>query len=311
MQTSMKIVPTTKISQEQWLEERRKGIGGSDAPVVAGVSPYKSRLQLYMEKIGEVPIENIENRFTEWGKRLEPIIADAFKEKTGLKIQRVNFILAHKEYPFMIANIDRKIVGVPEGLEIKTTSAWNVGRFRDDIPDDYYIQCLHYLAVTGWDKWHLAVLIGGNDFRHFVIERDEEAINNLIEIEKDFWLNHVEKRIIPEPDHRDSKILASLYPESDANKIVEFENEEHAKSLVEEYFEYAELEKHYKAKKEEIANKIKALMGEAEIGIVNEYKIIWRTITQSRFDTKTFQKEHPEIYSKYLKQTTYRRFLIK
>src|SRR5690606_30783967 len=124
-----------------------------------------------------------------------------FSLRTGLKVRRRNAILQHQQYEWMIANIDREVVGVREGLECKTTSAFNAGEWKnDEIPAPYIVQCQHYMAVTGYSAWWIAVLIGGNKFVYKRIERDDELIEQLIELEKDFWENHVMKNVPPEMD---------------------------------------------------------------------------------------------------------------
>src|SRR5690554_2691682 len=163
---------TLDMTREQWLEERRKGIGGSDAAAIAGLSRYRSPIQVYMDKLGLIePPE--ENEAMYWGRKLEDIVAEEFSIRTGLKVRRRNAILQHPEYPFMLANVDRLIVGKNEGLECKTTSAYRADEWKDDgIPWEYAIQCYHYMAVTGYKAWWIAALIGGNQFIYKRIERD-------------------------------------------------------------------------------------------------------------------------------------------
>ena len=306
--TQVTIKKVKYSDQKEWLELRKQGIGGSDAAAVCGLNPYKSPLQVYFEKLGELEPPQ-ENRFIKWGKILEPVVAEYFSKQTGLKISRINQILINPKYPFMLANIDRRIVGKREGLEVKTTSAWNTGRINEGIPDEYALQCHHYMAVTGWERWHLAVLIGGNDFRHFVIERDEEIIQNLITIEKRFWEDHVLKRIPPEPDWRDTDLISQMYPHSNGETI-EINNPD-AESLVESLLSLQEKEKELKKQKEELQNKLKALLGDAEKAVVNGHIVSWKSIKSTGFKTKEFQKDHPDLYSQYTYTREYRRFSVK
>jgi len=213
----------TQMTREEWLEARRKGIGGSDAAAVCGLNPYKSPLEVYLEKIGEIdPPEDNEAMY--WGRKLEDIVAQEFSERTGLKVRRVNSILQHKEVPFMLANLDRVIVGNDEGpgvLECKTSSAFKLKDW-EEVPLMYQLQVYHYLAVTGYKYAYLAVLIGGRIFKTFRLDRDEEIIANLIKIESDFWHNHVLAGVMPEPDGNktSTELLSKLYPESNAQTIV-------------------------------------------------------------------------------------------
>lgn len=301
---------TLDMTREQWLKERRKGIGGSDAAAIAGLSRYRSPIQVYMDKLGLIePPE--ENEAMYWGRKLEDIVAEEFSIRTGLKVRRRNAILQHPEYPFMLANVDRLIVGKNEGLECKTTSAYRADEWKDDeIPWEYAIQCHHYMAVTGYKAWWIAALIGGNQFIYKRIERDESIINNLIKIESDFWHNHVLKQIPPDPDGSDAstEILKQLYPESNGETI---ELPPDVESLIEQYELAKEEEKAAAERKREAENKIKAIMGEYEQAYWKDRKITWKTMTTYRFDTKRFQKEHPDLYQKYVNETSYRRFKVK
>lgn len=188
----------------QTLDKRKLGIGGSDAGAVIGVSEYRTRLDVYLDKVGEAaPIEDNEPMF--WGRVLEDAVAAVYAERSGDKIRRKGMTVS-KDNPFMLANLDRVIVGDPRGvgvLEIKTAGAYSADQWgepgSDQIPQSYYAQLAHYMAVTGYTWARLAVLIGGQDFRVYDIPRDEDLIQSLIDIERDFWVNHVEARVPPYP----------------------------------------------------------------------------------------------------------------
>lgn len=307
--TAQVLVSTKNMSHQEWLEWRRRGIGGSDAAKIVGVSPFGTPFTVYLEKIGEaVPEEPGEA--AEWGTRLEPVIAEKFEEVTGLKLHRVNKMLFHPEYPFMIANIDRKIAGRNEGVEIKTASEWIKSKWDgDEVPDEYYLQAMHYMAVTGFPRWWIAVLIGGNKFRYKCIERNEDVIAALIEAEKRFWW-HVENRVPPEPDGSDiaTEYLARQYPTSNGQEI---SLPPDAARWIELYEQAAEDEKAAKALKDEAANKLKAMLGEYERGRVGDRVVTWKAYTTMRLDTKALQVDMPDVYERYARTTESRRFSIK
>lgn len=308
---AMTIEAVTKVlTREEWLKIRRRGIGGSDAAAIAGLSRYRSPVKVYMEKLGLIE-DTEENEAMYWGTKLEDVVAEEFSLRTGLKIRRKNAILKHPEHEFMLANVDRLIVGKREGLECKTSSAYKAGEWEgDEIPWEYALQCYHYMAVTGYDAWWIAVLIGGNRFVYKRIERDENIIANLIKIESDFWNNHVVKRIPPDPDGSDasSEFLKQMYPDSNG-EIIEFPSD--VESLIEQYEQAKEDEKAAAERKAEAENKIKALMGDYETGYWKDRKITWKSLTTNRFDTKRFQKDHPDLYRQYVNETSFRRFSIK
>lgn len=156
-----KLVKTTDITREEWLEYRRTGLGGSDAAVVMGLTPYRSKIELWADKTGRMP-ETEDNEAMRTGRDLEQYVAERFCEAAGKKVRRRNYIFQHDEYDFITANVDREIIGENAGLECKTTSAFAKADFDSgEIPLYYYCQCCHYMNVMGYDRMYLAVLIGG------------------------------------------------------------------------------------------------------------------------------------------------------
>lgn len=174
--------------EKAWLKVRNSGIGGSDAAVIAGINPYKSQLALWLEKTGQAEPEDLsDNERVYWGKKNEGNIAEWFEEQTGKKVIRKG-LMRSKEYPFMLATVDRMVVGEDAGLEIKTAGVDQAKKWEDDeVPDNHVAQCAWYMAVTGCKYWYIAVLIGGNKAVWKKIERNETDINNLIKLAKDFW----------------------------------------------------------------------------------------------------------------------------
>lgn len=179
------------LSVEQH-DARSKGIGGSDAAAACGLSPWKTPVQLYLEKRGEVKPENLDDvEHIAWGKLLEDVIADEWARRNGVKAHRVNDPKISKQHPFMVANIDRRIVGKREGLEVKNASQWtneNWGELgSDDVPIYYITQGVHYMHVLDYDAWNYAVLLGGNQLLHYRVERDAEIEKQVIAQESRFW----------------------------------------------------------------------------------------------------------------------------
>ena len=189
---------TPDMSRLEWLQLRQKGIGGSDAAAIFGMSRWKSPIDIWLSKTIEIEEEDEQSEAAYWGTVLEDVVAKEFAERTGLKVRRRNAMLQHDEHDFMIADIDREIVGQKVGLECKTASAYKKEEWADDeIPVEYLIQCQHYMAVTGYEAWWIAVLVGGNTFIYKKIDRDEEFIEMLIKAEMDFWNNHVVPNVMP------------------------------------------------------------------------------------------------------------------
>lgn len=192
------------MNEEQrlrWLRERQKGIGGSDAPhliLSREIWKYADPEKIWRSKVEPIVSADRPSLAAEVGTELEDFVARKFSEATGLKVRRDSKHFVHPEHPFMVGNIDRKILYQPAGLECKTTSAYRDKLFTDDrFPLEYFVQIQHYLAVTGWDKWYLAALIGNHRFVWYEVPRDETFIREaLIPAEVDFWRLVVERRNI-------------------------------------------------------------------------------------------------------------------
>ena len=208
------------LAAEQ-LETRKNGMGGADAAAILGLNPYRTAVDVYLEKMGQA--EQFEgNDATHWGNVLEDVIAKEYARRTGNKVQRRNQHFVHPDHYFMMGNIDRWVVGEKKGLECKTAGQYVSDKWgesgTDQVPDDYLIQCAHYMSVLNVDSWDLAVLIGGRDFRIYHLQRDPELENMLIEQERDFWENHVLLKTPPEPVNLHD--LEQLYPNDNGETII-------------------------------------------------------------------------------------------
>ena len=299
------------LSHEEWLALRRKGIGGSDAAAIVGLDRYKSAFDVYADKIG-LKAEQPDNEAMRQGRDLEDYVAQRFMEATGKKVRRRNAMLQHPEYPFMTANIDRWVVGENAGLECKTTSVLNKAKFsQGEFPPYYYVQCMHYMAVTGADRWYLAVLVLNKAFHVFTIERDEAEINALIEAEKDFWENHVLKQIPPAPDGSEStsEIIKQLFPEArEREEVALFGYED----KIEQYLQLDSQVKKLEKQRDALKQELQLALSDAEIGRAQGYVVVWKNQVRQTLDTQKLKKEQAEIYQKYLKPAqTVRMFKIK
>ncbi len=197
------------LSHKRWLELRR-GIGGSDAAAVCGLSRWKTPLTVYLEKIGErIPNNKINNEYIYWEKILKDVVAREFEKRTNLKVRKVrkvNHVIYHKIHPFMVANIERKIANEDALLECKTASQFHEDEWKDGkIPKECLLQVHHYLAVTGFSHAYIAALIGGHTYIAQKVDRDPEIIDYLVKIESEFW-HMVETRTPPAIDGSEESI---------------------------------------------------------------------------------------------------------
>lgn len=296
--------------REIWLETRRKGLGGSDCGVVLGVNKYKSKYQLYLEKRGEFTQE-VDNEFIYFGNALEDFVAKEFEKRSGKEVFIHETTMFHPEHEFMLANVDRLVKGENALLECKTASEYVKGEWDgDDIPPSYLCQIMHYLAVTGLEKAYIAVLIGGNKFVWKSIERDEELIEIIIQAEKDFWYNHVVPGIPPEIDGSEAatSFVKELYPYDNGGKIIL--NDE-VETLLEAIEVIKKDIKSLTEQQKEYENRIKLMIGENEKGFTDKYVINYKSYTSVRLDSAKIKKEQKDIYEKYGKESTARKFSYK
>lgn len=302
------ITKQATANHEEWKALRHKYIGGSDAAAVVGMNAWVSPYSLWAEKTGRLPGFD-GNLATEVGTYLEEFVAQKFAEVTGKKVRKSNQSWFNDQYPWAIANIDREIVGEDAGLEIKTTSELNTQKFKGgEYPANYYVQCMHYMAVTGKQKWYLAVLIGNRDFKWFTIERDEEEIQALMDAEKTFKM-YVDNDTPPMADGSSSTAdtLSALYPNSiDSTIGIGYYEKD-----LDNYFRLKAQVDELSKEIDGIANRIKVHLGECERGDGEKYKVSWKTLSRFTFDHKKFINDHPQMdVSKYFKISNSRPFKV-
>ena len=308
--TAVELAKTLDMPREQWLELRRRGIGGSDAAAILGLNPWKTPMDVWLEKTGEFTRNDEENEKMYWGTALEDVVAREFMARTGLKVRRRNAILQHRKHRFMIANVDRLVIGHKAGLECKTAGQYSADDWAMGVPEYYMPQVQHYMAVTGYKAWYVAVLIGGQEFKYYKIARDDYFIRQLIESEAEFW-NLVETRIPPPIDgtKTSTELVKKLYPEAEKGKEIELPFE--AFELIQQYEQACEEEKRIQLIKSEAANRLKDMLGTAERGSIHGRTVIWQNFVSKRLDTKALRKEYPDIYQRFAQESVYRRFSIK
>ena len=298
-------------SNAEWLEERRRGIGGSDIAAILGMNPWKTAFQVYQEKRKEV--ESWEgNKATDWGKRMEPAIRQWYSDQTGRDVMLPDKILYHSKYPFMLASLDgftddRRVV------EIKTARSgkgWGEPG-TNEIPDYYALQCQHYMIVTGFEVTDVPVSIGGGSPELYEVPEDKELQEMILDAASGFWQRVIDGN---PPDAVTYADAVARYSRSAAEGSVVASQKEidwiGAMKAVSD--KKAELE----AMEEEIKGNLIITMGDAGSAIVDldgkalvTYKL-GKGIT--RFDAKSFEREQPELYKQYLKTSEpQRRFLIK
>jgi putative phage-type endonuclease len=298
-QPAPSLPPVITPERSEFLSERKTGIGGSDAAIILGLSPYKSPLELAEEKLGlSPPFEG--NRFTEAGNRLEDVIAQWYADERGCKVARANQTFRLKEHDFIMAHIDRRVLNERKLLECKSADKWTLHNWgepgTDEVPDAYFIQVQHYLLFPNWDYADLAALIGGNDLRIYPIIPDGELQAMILEAEIAFW-KILERGDLPDPIR-----------ESDANRLWKHDNGERI------YADYAVMEWHEELKRnlasrkeldakiDDLKTKIKSFMQEYTVLCDPEGKKLhtWKVQKTSGFNEKELKDAYPEVFTECL-----------
>lgn len=289
---------------------RKTGIGGSDAGSICGVNPYSSAIKVFKDKVsGEIGEEN--NEAIRIGHDLEDYVAKRFTEASGLKVRKSNYMYRSVEHPFMIADVDRLVVGEDAGLECKTASAYNADKWKDgDIPLHYVMQCYHYMLVTGKRTWYIAAVILGKEFTYRKLEWDDELISRLVAVEKDFWQNHVMKGVIPPPDGSkacDEVIKQYFHTAKKASsvRLVGFDEKLKRREEILDYI--SELQEEQK----QIEQEVKLYMGDNEFANSENFCVSWKNIDSTKLDAKRIKSERPELYADYGKVSHSRRFEVR
>ncbi|MHA3083469.1 YqaJ viral recombinase family nuclease [Acinetobacter sp. ANC 5383] len=307
--TAKRFVDTRKLSQAEWLEVRRQGIGSSDCAAACGLNPYMSMLELWMIKTGRIQ-QNIEDEHQGhsplyWGKQLEPLVAEYYRLHTQHKVRRVNAVLQHPDPDkhFMLANLDYAVVGNPDVqiLECKTAGEHGAKLWREGVPLYVLCQVQHQLAVTGKQAAHVCVLLCGHETKIFKITRSESVITHIIQAERQFW-ECVQQDIPPSVDASASaaKALQLLYPEhvplsttdlsEDSDTNQQFEQLLQQRNLIEQHQEQFDLLKH----------QLQAKMQDAERAVFQAGSVTWKRSKDSiSLDSKALLKQHPEYLQQF------------
>lgn len=217
------------MATKEFLEARQKGIGGSDVAGIVQISKYNTPYDIWASKVEPVQPEEPTDA-QHFGNVLEDVIAREFTRRTGIKVIRRNKPYVHKEYPFLLANIDRLCLNEQAGLEIKTSNAFMKDEWgksgTDEVPLPYIAQCIWYMNITGLRKWWLAALIGGNDFRCYSIPWNEKLAKQLEKKCVSFWNEFVIPRVPPPAVNLDD--IKAMYSSGNLAPIVATEAIEEA-----------------------------------------------------------------------------------
>tara|TARA_R110000765_G_scaffold426445_1_gene542100 strand:- start:3387 stop:4391 length:1005 start_codon:yes stop_codon:yes gene_type:complete len=326
-QQDQNAIKTSNLSRQDWLALRQSGIGGSDIAAIIGVSPYATAYDIYQSKTQ--PVNEDSNEFAYWGTVLEDVVAREFSKRNGLKIQNVNFLMRHPEHHWAIANIDRAIINrdvsgnvrfkdgkltTDQIVEIKTASEY-VGKNwgleeSDEVPDQYQCQAQWYMGVTGVDVCHMAVLIGGNKYRQYKIERHQDFIDYLFEAAESFWNDNVLAGV--EPDATTLQNAKDKYPRHNPDTTLDVALDSEAAKVFEHYESLKAQEKEVKAALELAQTDLICQIQDNEtLAIDGEVVATYKVQVSNRFDSSRLKKDMPELAEKYVKQSESRVMRVK
>jgi len=318
---ALRLVSTKDLSREDWLAVRKHGIGSSDAAAAVGLNPYKSQLELWLEKTGRdagLPKSDPtdEESPTYWGNILEPIVATHYRRRTGNRVRRVNAVLQHPDSKlnWMLANIDREVIGASDVqiLECKSAGINGAPSWKDGVPVYVQLQVMHQLAVTGKQSADVAVLLGGQHLEIHRIARDDALIAQLIELERDFW-GYVQRDTPPPADGSDSaaQALRCLYPE-DHGHTLDFTQEPLLSAAFDE-LQVVRANLELQSQREaELKQQLQQAMGDASRALFANGAVSWRKAKDSVvLDVPQLLKEKPYLLARYpTTKVGSRRFLI-
>lgn len=331
-------VDTTNLTEEEWLEYRRQGIGGSDAAAVLGVSPFATARDLFYDKLKIVTCEDFEDNWVQKkiGHLLEELVAEIFHVRTGYQVYQIKKMFQHPKYPFMLADIDY-FVTLPNGetaiLEIKTTNYNAIDHWWDNgkeiVPVYYEAQGRHYMAVMNLNHVFYCCLYGNSEQESIIrhIERDPEYEEELIALESEFWNGHILTRQPPIYVEDGDLILTSVknhFGSADPNApVIEL-----SLSGVSGAMRYLELQAEKSALNAEVKrvdNEMKRLQGQIvdEMGKScsaeyrrdgTEYTITYNPVVKPVINKENLfrlQMQHPDIYEQFVTISESRRFYVK
>jgi putative phage-type endonuclease len=279
-------------AREQWLASRRKGIGGTDASAILGFSPWRTPMDVWLDKTGRTDVEpeviDPDRKFLlDLGTEMEKGIARLYTIKTGRELEPIpeNALMWHRKFPILVGTPDRLVVGESRGVEIKTENSFqrkfgDLGE-PDAIPEHYEIQCRHYMAITDRDVWDIPVLKGAAKLDVHTIERDLELEELMISQLLEWWDKHVLADEPPPIDGSDSwkfhltrQYKANIRPIAPGNEVAAewIRKRELAKAQ----------EEHWSGAKSYAENQLRAIIGEHD-GIEGDFgRVTWKKTRDSK-----------------------------
>lgn len=300
--TLFTLVRTPDGDREAWLDQRRKGVGGSDVASIMGLSPYRGAYEVWAEKSGLIEAPDISDKpAVVWGNILEPIVGEHYAENhPDREVRRLNAVCQSIERPWAQASLDYEVKDPELGwgvLEIKTAGQRSEGKWDDGVPLFYQTQVVHYLSVTGRPFADVAVLIGGQDYREYRIMRDEDDIHAVESAVDEFW-RRVQTGEAPQVDGTpgEAEAIFKRHPKS-GDEMVETEG---IPRELADYIFYKEVLDKAKKNVDKAGDALKEIIGDNKGLYSDDYIVTWPRGERKKFDSKRFMADHPDLYERYV-----------
>lgn len=318
---ALRLVNTRDLPRDDWLAVRKQGIGSSDAAAAVGLNPYKSQLELWLEKTGRdqgLPKADPHDEESPiyWGNILEPIVASHYTRRTGNRVRRINAVLQHPDasLPWMLANIDREVMGAGDVqiLECKTAGINGARLWKEGVPEYVQLQVQHQLAVTGKAAADVAVLLGGQHLEIHRIARDATMIGRLIQLEREFW-RYIEADTPPPADGSESAELAlrCLYPQ-DSGSTVDFSQDRTLSATFADLVSVRQTLAGFEKLEAKLKQDLQQAMGDASKAVFETGSVTWKRARDSvGLDLARLTRERPDVVHGYsVTKPGSRRFLV-
>ncbi|WP_431976140.1 YqaJ viral recombinase family protein [Micromonospora haikouensis] len=295
--------------RDTWLAARRRGIGSSDVAAILGVADKHTAVHVYRDKRGELVDDAGEAAL--WGRLLEEPVAREWARRQRSVVQRVGLV-AHVDEPWRMATLDRRVAECPMNreirtacaLEVKCRSAFKASRWRSDVPDDVLAQAVWQMAVTGYDHIHVAVLLGGNELKMTVVERDERMERYVLREVTRFREQHLLAGVEPAWDLDKAAALIEMDALMHPERVGEISLDE-----VGEVLEYAELSARAgaadRALKRARATLARLARGAQTITFGGELAYEFNPVTKRSADLDGLRERHPAAYADCVTEKTH------
>jgi putative phage-type endonuclease len=296
-------------NRDEWLAARRRHIGGSDLPAILGLSPFMTPAEVAAVKLGLIDGAG-DTPAMRRGRALEDAVARMWAEDTGRRIRRVRATMQAADHPLMVATVDRLALGPVEVLEVKTAGARAAAYWEGDEPPAHAaLQVQHYLRVLDLSVGHIAALVAG-DLRSWVLHRDDALVDEAWSYATAWWERYVARGVLPEPSAADTSLLRRLYGTAEPGRVVDLPPQ--AADALAEYARALADEKAAATRREWAENRLKAWLGQAEVGLLGGAEVVtWRAYERRDLDTARLRAEMPDVAERYARTSTVRRFSVR